>query len=169
MPTPSFGMVLICGENTHLPEVWEESKIRCNEKCFIRTGSYKKYMLPIAHEGAVLFLSSSYFSNQMPYETTPNNCKGLVDILWKSPDWIKSIFGKKTVAKYNIHSFFFQLIATKIISFQWVGSNHDTCILTCDNNDKYIYNNAVSCEGSIFRSKEWGRSTETILSLLHMP
>ena len=104
------------GENSQLPEVWEGSKMICNDKCFVCTGSYKKYMLPILHEGAVSFLSSSYFLDQMPYEITPNNYEGLVDILWKLPDWVKAIFGKKTVAKYSIHSFFFQLIATKIIS-----------------------------------------------------
>ena len=142
--------------------------MRCNDKCLVCTGSCKKYILPVV-EGAVPFLSSSYFSDQMPYEITPNNCEGLVDILWKSPDWIKSIFGKKTVAKYNVHSFFFQLIATKIISFQWVGSTHVTCMLTRDNNDKYICNNAVSWEGFTFCSKEWERSTETFLSLLYMP
>jgi len=46
-----------------------------------------------------------------------SDIEGLVDLLYKDSDWTERVFAIKTVSKYNVAAFFFQLIATKILSF----------------------------------------------------
>ena len=82
-------------------------------------------MLPIIYEGAVDFLDSEYFSGQdfMPYTITQNDKERIPNRLWESADYKKKIFGFTNVAKYNANAFFFQLVATGILTFNWVNAN----------------------------------------------
>ena len=73
-------------------------------------------MLPIVFEEAVEFLGTELFKGQMPYVITHDDSEGLPNILWESNDMRLKVFGKKTITKYNVHSFFFQLAASGIIS-----------------------------------------------------
>jgi len=59
-------------------------------------------------------------------------------LLWDSPDWRKDVFGKKSVSKYNVNSFFFQLIVKKILIYQCVGTEGVECALAWDETDKWV-------------------------------
>jgi len=83
-------------------------------------------MLPIVYEGALAFLESKYFSARetMPYHKNHNAYDDMPKQLYESADWKKSVlFGVKSVTKYTINAFFFQLISTKIPSFEWTNKS----------------------------------------------
>ena len=75
-------------------------------------------MLPIVFEGAVEFLGTELFKGQMPYQIIHDDSVRLSNILFESNDMRLKVFEKKTISKYNVHSFFFQLAASGIISFE---------------------------------------------------
>ena len=139
--------------------------VPCGTKCFVCTGAYDKFILPIIHEGAVSFLDSSYFDDQLAFEMSNDNADGLVDILWTSPDWRKRIFGKKGVDKANCAAFFFQLVACGIIEFQWEGDSVVATVARDENDDK-LYQNVLSWEGFMFRSTLQRSNTVTFVDLL---
>ena len=91
-------------------------------------------MLHIVYDGA-LTLESEYFSAKetMPYCINHDAYNDMPNKLWESADWRKSVFGIKTVTKYNINAFFFQLIDTKILSFEWTnGTAGLVCVFGTD-------------------------------------
>ena len=58
-----------------------------------------------------------------------------------------------------MNSFFFQLFATKMLSFVWKnGGTSLACELTRDKDDNFVYENIASWEGFKFCSNEWGRA-----------
>ena len=78
-------------------------------------------MLPIIVTGAMEFLSRYAFrrglkkANPITFDNTANLSK----LLTENADHRRLVFWVKTGAVYGIHSFLFQLVATKILSFQW--------------------------------------------------
>ena len=91
----------------------------------------------------------------------------LPSVLWDSPDWRKSVFGIKSVQRYNVHSFFLQLVAKRIISFQWENSQSQVSIvLNRDDNDNFVYDNIASWEGFTFRSAERGGAPLEYIDIL---
>jgi len=55
----------------------------------------------------------------MPYPISNDGYDDVIDKLWDSADWKKLVFGVKKVARYNVNSFIFQLLATGILCFEW--------------------------------------------------
>jgi len=172
---PDWGCVHLRAEyflstkaNTRMPQSFVDAHGPCGNKCYIcHKEKYKKYMLPIVHEGAVRFLSSCHFSDKMPYLITNADSDGMLDLLWNNPDWRKEVFGIKTVQKYNVTAFFFQLLATKILSFQWTNVKREVvCVLTRDKHDKYRYLDVSAWDGFHFRSKRHGGAKVHLSSLL---
>ena len=147
---------LATGANTPLPDNWpnEEYPV-CGDKCYVCRGNYVSDLLPIVYEGAVEFLQSEYFSgvNFMPYSVTHEEPESVTDRLWNSGDYKKKIFGKKSVTKYNVNAFFFQLVATGILTFEW--NNTETkvvCTLGTDDNEIFKYKNTIFWKGFNFRT-----------------
>ena len=93
----------------------------------------------MVYSGAIKFLKSSCFTDIMPFDLNVQNCDELVDSLYLNKDWCKTVFGIKGVKKYNIATFFFQLFATKILSFKLVYKKVVHCVITKDGNGKYLY------------------------------
>ena len=91
---------LFSGDFKFFPEIM----LPCGSDCFVCDKSYEKYMLPIILSGAMQFLSSGSFGDQLPFEVTNENAEDLVDILWNSADNKKLVFGRKNIEKYR---FFF--------------------------------------------------------------
>ena len=80
--------LLFSGETRHYPEIM----VPCGTQCFVCNGKYEKYILPMLYEGAVEFLDSSYFNDQLVFEMTLESVDGLIDILWVSKDWREIYF-----------------------------------------------------------------------------
>ena len=153
--------------NTKMPTWFCEQHEPCKTQCYMCDGKYQKYMLPIVHEGAVRFLDSFHFSENLPFALTRDNAEEFVDLLWLSPDWRRDVFGVKTVQKYNVHSFFFQLIATNILSFQWSNVKREVvCVLTRGSGKKYRFQEVPAWEGFHFRSSRHGAAKVSFTSLL---
>ena len=78
------------------------------------------------------------------------------------------VFGKKTIAKYNVHSFFLQLIASDMLSFEWTdNSKKIVCVRSKESDGSYKYANIKYWSGFEFRSSRHGGATVTYESLLN--
>ena len=109
-------------------------------------------MLPIVLEQAQKFLRSALFANKYRInELTFKNMDEVPNILWGSKDWIEDIFAKKTVKQYNVFSFFFQLIATKILSIDYEGNDGVRFVLTRGQQDQFLYEDVSAWKGFEFR------------------
>ena len=73
-------------------------------------------------------------------------------MLYKREDWLKRVFGKTKVARYNDNAFFFKLVATKILSFEWPGYHYVEFVITRDDDDNKVYKNPMNWEGIEFCS-----------------
>ena len=114
----------------------------------------------------VILLGSSHFGkvlrdNKLSYDEPD----AIINSLWDSDDWREKVFGKKTVAKYNVTAFFFQLIAARILGFEKQDSTDSVyCVLCRDENDKCKYHKRRNWKGFEFRRKgggnEIGRTCE---------
>ena len=144
----------------------EYARGACKNCCYVCNGNYKKYMLPIVHAGALEFLSSSLFSDQMPYDITNADCEGMPNILWESKDMRKKVFGVATVDKHNVYSFFFQLIAAKMLEFTWASGEGVRCAFVRDANDNKVYNDKAKWEGFTFRTSSHGGKQYQFIELL---
>ena len=114
-------------------------------------------MLPIVLEQAQKFLRSALFANKYRInELTFKNMDEVPNILWDSKDWIEDIFAKKTVYQYNVFSFFFQLIATKILSIDYEGNDGVRFVLTRGQQDQFLYEDVSAWKGFEFRGAERG-------------
>ena len=115
-------------------------------------------MLPIVYEGAIEFLKSRRLVDAMPYMICYSDIEGLVDLLYKDNDWTERVFAIKTVSKYNVAAFFFQLIATKILSFEWVGTTKLVCVISrVGTSTVFNYEKITFWEGFEFRTKAIGK------------
>ena len=87
----------------------------------------------------------------MPYKICYSDIEGLVDLLYKDSDGTECVFTSKTVSKYNVVTFFFQLIATKILSFEWVGTTKLVCVISrVEASTVFNYKNITFWEGFEF-------------------
>ena len=83
--------------------------------------------MPIGVTGAMLFLSTDAFrralnrSNPITFENSNDLLKTLTD----NADRRKMVFGVKTVPAYSTSTFFFQLFAMKILSYEWQNATTD--------------------------------------------
>ena len=96
-----------------------EMMMPCETQCYVCDGEYKTQFLPVIYSGAVKFLDSRKFECINTYIITVGNCDEVLDILAKDKDWLHTVFGKEKVSKFNVTGFFLQLLATKILSFQF--------------------------------------------------
>ena len=64
----------------------------------------------------VRFLESEYFGKRVPLLAEGAN---IINVLWSGEKWrVADIFGKKTIARFNVDGLFLQLIATKILELE---------------------------------------------------
>ena len=89
---------------------------------------------------------------------TFDNYDEIINLLWEAKDFVKKVFGVVGVQKYNINCFFFQLIASKILSFEWVGTTSVNCVISCGVNDKYLFKDRARWEEFTFRTSGRQRS-----------
>ncbi len=82
---------------------------------------------------------------------TSDNCDDFVDALYKSPDYLKKVFGKKSVALYNVNAFFMQLVAENTLSFQW-KDNEVIFMIVRNEQVKHRYKKPINWEGFEFLS-----------------
>jgi len=138
---------LAFGKLEHYPRCM----LPCETQCFVCTGEHQKYILPIVYEGAIEFLKSRQLVDAMPYKICYSDIEGLVDLLYKDSDWTERVFAIKTVSKYNVAAFFFQLIVTKILSFEWVGTTKLVCVISrVGTSTVFNYENITCWEGFEF-------------------
>ena len=124
-------------------------------------------MLPIVLEKTQAFLRSALFAKKYrTNELTFNNMDKVPNILWDSKDWIEDIFAKKTVYQYNVFSFFFQLIATKILSIDYEGKDGVRFELTRGQGDQFLYEDVSAWKGFEFRGSERGSNLLSFADIL---
>ena len=139
----------------------------CRNKCFICTGKYKDFVLPIVFDGAMDFMKSSHFKDGLKEDVTYDMREHIPNLIWNSDDWQKSVFGIKSIAKKHVYSFFFQLLATNLIQFQWrENKKRLVCVRSCDERDKMRFLKAKNWRGFEFRSKRHGGAVVTFESIL---
>ena len=143
-------------------ECYPEVMLPCETSCFVCKRDPKGYIKPILFEGAVEFLGSKRIQDALPLEITYASCDDILDLLYMDRDWLIRVFGMYTVRKYNVASFFFQLFATKILSFEWHGAKGVSCVLSRDKNDNYLYLDVKQWEGFEFRNKKQGNLRNAI-------
>ena len=129
----------------------------CLTQCFVCDGTYEEYILPIVYEGALEFLSSKVLTDKLPFEISIANCDSFLDSLYKEESWLIRVFGISSVKKYNVASFFFQLIGSRILSFEKSKDGKAVIVFARDTEGQYKYKNIVNWEGFLFRTKAHGR------------
>ena len=124
--------------------------LSCDTQCFVCDDTYEKYILPITYEGALEFLLSKVLTDKLPFEISLSNCEELLDTLYKEESWLIRVFGISTVKKYNVASFFSQLIGSRMLSFEIKGKGSQAVIVfTRDKGGQYSFKNIVNWEGFI--------------------
>ena len=83
------------------------------------------------------------------------SCDGLLEILSKCKDSLLKVFGKTTVAKYQVAGFFLSLIGSRILSFEWEGKSVN-CVIARDLDENTIFENPKAWAGFSIRNR--GRS-----------
>ena len=127
-----------------------------NTQCYVCDGSYRNFILPVVYTGAMEFLESRRFNDKMPIELTYNNCELFVDKLAKDKDWLFKVFGKETMARYQVAAFYFQLFPTKIISCEKIGTNGVSVGVAEDARKGKLFKNILIWEGIEFRANGRG-------------
>ena len=115
------------------------------------------------------FLSSDYFSGKhvMPYTVTMEDSDIMPNKLWESGDWRKVVFRIKSISRYNVHCFFFQLIGAGLLTYQWASNKIKVkYILTTDAQGKYKFKSISNWMGFHFRRKGHGGATVMYSTLL---
>ena len=63
----------------------------------------------------------------------------------------KKVFGKKTITTYNVNAFFFQLVATGILTFKWMDAESKVvCTFGTDDKVKIKYKTQCTGKDSLF-------------------
>ena len=78
------------------------------------------------------------------------NHEDLNDCRYNDGDWCKCVFGWRKVKKYHVDRFFFQLLATYMISFKFFGWNVLRCFITETPGGKDKYLDPMSWKGMMF-------------------
>ena len=148
------------GQCTYDPLVCSIRQSWCGNKCYICNGDYTDSIRPIIYEKAKEFLQSSLFNdNYRTSELTFDNTDDMPNILWESNDWKRDIFGKASVTQYNVFAFFFQLIASGILSIDYKGKDGVRFLLTRVDSNTYLYEDVNAWKGFEFRRSGRGRDT----------
>ena len=71
------------------------------------------------YEGAKEFLNSRALTDMTPYEFDLKNADVLLDLIDKNNDTKLKIFRKTSISKYNAALFFFQCLATNMMTIEW--------------------------------------------------
>ena len=100
-------------------------------------------------------MGSSHFEGIIGKPINTENCDSFVDSLNDSPDYLRKVFGKVGVARYNCNAFFFQLVAARILEFQWRGDEIIFAIAR-DDADKHKHKTVTNWEGYEFRTAQRG-------------
>ena len=107
------------------------------------------------YEGTKWFLKSRGLTDQLPLELNVSDCDNFINIQKKDKDSLLLVFGKISVAKYNVAAFFLQLFATKLLDCEWKGKRV-RIILTRDEHDNLRYKNKMNWEGMLFKNTRLG-------------
>ena len=138
----------------------------CHTKCHVCNGKYIKTFLPVIYSGASKFLKSTRIASTLPFILTHNNGSHLINTLWEDKDLCKDVFGVKHPNKGNVIGFFFQLIATNIISFELVNTNALQCVLTKQPNGGYVHEDTISWLGIEFRTPKRGNARVCLFDII---
>ena len=103
------------------------------------------------------FLNSRCFSGIFDLEVTTDSCNVLIESLSKCKDSLQKVFGKASVVKYQVAGFFLQLIAAKMLIFEWKAKGVK-CVIARDSKDEKVYDDILKWEGFTFRYKARGHS-----------
>ena len=101
-------------------------------------------------------MKSTRLTSTLPLVMDHDNANNVINSLWEDKDWCKEVFGTKSPSKANVVGFFFQLIVTKIISFELVNKRALQCIITTQSNGKYYYEDTANWAGMEFRTPKKG-------------
>ena len=97
---------------------------------------------------------------------TFDNADNIPRILGNSPDHKKTVFGVKTVPAYAVNAFFFQLVATGILTFEWTNNKKNIgCVLSKDADGKYKYKKLSVWNGFEFQAQGHGGKEVSFESL----
>ena len=144
----------------------------CSDQCCFCSGEYKKYMLPVVPEGALKFLRSAHLDDCMRHPVSVANCGELVGALSKerNGDWKPAVFGIKTVQVYNIVAFYFQLLASKLLGFEWSNVRKEVhYVLLKDDQSKFNYNTMAHWSGFEFREARHFAKTQSYAEMKRDP
>ena len=129
----------------------------CMNKCYVCTGGFSKYFLPVIREGAITFLRSRRFSDAYPFPMAAESCNAMLETLSKCKDSLVKVFGKTTVPRYQVAGFFLSLIGSRILVFEWSGSGV-TCIISRDSDGICYFELPIAWKGFTFRTSSRRRS-----------
>ena len=77
------------------------------------------------------------------------------------------IFGIKKVYQYNVEAFFFQLLATGILSVDYEGNDGVRFLLTQVDKEKYLYSDVRAWKGFEFRNNKRTHNSVSYDDLVH--
>ena len=170
---PALGCMHVRGEHylTHKsnvrppPEFFAELG-SCTDQCLVCSGDYTKYILPVVAEGVLKFLGSDHFKDYIRESNpvTNANADSILESLSKdrNSEWRKDVFGLKSVKVYNIRAFFFQLVGSKMLGFEWSNNAKNiNYVLHKDEGDIYQYKKMTSWSGFGFREARHGAKAKT--------
>ena len=156
-------------ENTRLPSAFQNQHGSCGTVCWLFKKDCRKYLLPVVYNGAMTFLGSDHLRigllDKLPM--TRDNSNNITETLLVYPDFRRMGFGLKTIQKYNIDSFFFQLVASNIILFEKNNKREVLCMLAKNSKGNHTYKELRYWSGFGFRSARqvWASvSYDTLLS-----
>jgi superfamily II DNA helicase RecQ len=135
----------------------------CLTQCYVCNGDYSKYFLPVVQDGAISFLKSRRFLDAFDFGVTVDSCDGLLETLYKCKDSLVKVFGKATVAKYQVAGFFLSLIGSKILIFEWQGSGVN-CVIARDSDDNCYFENPIAWAGFTTRKRVCRRAGTTTIT-----
>jgi superfamily II DNA or RNA helicase len=166
-----FEWYLSSKSNTRHPKSFKECHGACETQCYICNRDYRKFMLPVMYDGVMTFLASDHFRLGL-HEANPvtmSNAGEITQLLTSFPDYRKMVFAVKTVPNYCVDAFLFQLVASKILTFNQVikkGKKEIQCALAKDDNEKYLYKNIKYWSGFEFRARQHGAALVPYHSLV---
>jgi hypothetical protein len=110
----------------------------CETQCYVCTRACSKYFITVIQEGGISFLKSRRFTDAFPFEVEVASCDGLLEILSKCKDSLPKVFGKTTVAKYQVAGLFLSLVGSGILIFKWEGKSVN-CVIALDRDDNAFF------------------------------
>ena len=102
--------------------------------------------------------------DKLPWELTLNNCGEFIDLLAADADWKSRVFGIASVNKFSCNSFFLQLFATGILSFEWKDGKVVIVRSLNEHSDisQYCFEEKLRWEGITFRTSATRHSRRNV-------